>query len=53
MATTTIPTLLSRDFYSQGDSEKMKELKDVLNELITQINANTADLEARVTVLEP
>lgn len=52
MATTTIPSVQTRDFFSQSDSEKAKELKDVLNDLITQINANIADLEGRVAAQE-
>lgn len=52
MATTTIPDVQAREFFSQGDSEKAKELKDVLNGLIAQINANIADLEGRVAAQE-
>lgn len=52
MATTTIPNLLVREFFAQGDSEKAKELADALNALILQINANFADLEGRVDTLE-
>jgi len=44
----TIEETKTNVLFSQGDSEKIKELKDEFNRLVAAINA----LDARVTVVE-